>query len=44
MHTLELGLIGIGDARATSAVEEAIAGIVARRAAVLQEPGSGTQI
>jgi len=35
MHTLELGSIGIGDARATSAVEGAIAGMVARGAAVL---------
>ncbi len=35
IHTLELRSIGIGDARATSAVEGAIAGIVARKEAVL---------
>jgi len=35
VHTLELRSIGIGDARATSAVEGAIADMVARRDAVL---------
>jgi len=44
MHTLELRLIGIGGTRATSSVEGAIAGIVARRSAVLQEPGGSAQI
>jgi len=35
MHTLELGPIGIGDARAARAVEGAIVGIATRREAVL---------
>jgi len=44
MHPLELGSVGIGDAKATRAVEGAIASMVTRGATILQEPGSGTQI
>jgi len=44
MHTLELGLVSIGDTRATGTVEGSITNMQARAVAILQKPCGSTQV
>jgi len=44
VHTLELGLVSIGDARTTSALKGPKADTQARAMAILQEPCSSAQV